>query len=769
VSGAVAIALSGAFFVKYAIDHDLLGPAARVSLGVALGFALAAGGEWLRRRPLSRTIAAVRPDYVPPALTSSGLFMMFVSVYASYSVYALLNPLVAFAFLALVAVFGIGLSLWQGPFVALLGLLGAFVAPALVATPHPSVWGLFGYLLVIEIACLGVVRYRAWWWLAFAALAGVATWPLLWQMGGHFHIADALPVGLYLTLSAASFFVLPAGLDPTLPRERFGEEMAHLALPEKAVLIAGAVIAFDFFLLVGSAAHSETALALFGIAIVLYLAAGWRRPSVEALAIVAGAAALAVIASMQVPLAAPPPPVPPMYPALLAAEHVALATASFSYGALFAIGGFAFLWGGRRPGIWAGVSAAMPVLLLVVAYWRFDDFAVSPQWAVGALALALVELFAVERVARHRGARGLDVSLGMYAAGVVALISLAATMMLREAWLTVALSLQLPAVAFIRRRVPVRALDAIAFAIAATVLVRLVFNYNVLGYPYGEDYLVTWIAYGYGIPAVAFFVASRLYREAKVDALQILLEAGALAFAVLFFSLQLRYYITGSIETFHYSLIEQSAQSIVWLVIGGGLAAIAEKSVVARIGARILLGGAAGQIFFLQLLISNPLWSDEAIVGPPFFDSLLLAYAIPAVFCFWLASDVRKRAGAPIVHAAGGAGFVLLLVYISLEVRRFFHGALLASPGFADAEMYSYSIAWLAYAAVLLGIGMFLRQSTIRYAALAMLALTSGKVFLFDMSGLTGLYRATSFLGLGLSLVAIGFLYQRFVVARPPP
>lgn len=50
-----------------------------------------------------------------------------------------------------------------------------------------------------------------------------------------------------------------------------------------------------------------------------------------------------------------------------------------------------------------------------------------------------------------------------------------------------------------------------------------------------------------------------------------------------------------------------------------------------------------------------------------------------------------------------------------------------------------------------------------RYAGLAFLMIVALKVFLVDMSDLTGLYRVASFLGLGLSLVGIGHLYQRFV------
>ncbi len=45
--------------------------------------------------------------------------------------------------------------------------------------------------------------------------------------------------------------------------------------------------------------------------------------------------------------------------------------------------------------------------------------------------------------------------------------------------------------------------------------------------------------------------------------------------------------------------------------------------------------------------------------------------------------------------------------------------------------------------------------------------MTVAKVFLIDMSELTGLYRVASFMGLGLILVGIGYLYQRFVFPMP--
>jgi uncharacterized membrane protein len=102
-------------------------------------------------------------------------------------------------------------------------------------------------------------------------------------------------------------------------------------------------------------------------------------------------------------------------------------------------------------------------------------------------------------------------------------------------------------------------------------------------------------------------------------------------------------------------------------------------------------------------------------------------------------------------------------------VRRSFQGPLLTlDRETGSGEWYCYSAAWLAYAGVLLALGIWSRSRTLRYASLAVLLIAVGKVFLADMAGLTGLYRAASFAGLGLCLIAVGYLYQRFVFPMPP-
>jgi uncharacterized membrane protein len=72
---------------------------------------------------------------------------------------------------------------------------------------------------------------------------------------------------------------------------------------------------------------------------------------------------------------------------------------------------------------------------------------------------------------------------------------------------------------------------------------------------------------------------------------------------------------------------------------------------------------------------------------------------------------------------------------------------------------------------VLLVIGLVVSSQRARLASAVVIGLTVLKAFLIDMSNLTGVWRALSFMGLGLVLVAIGYLYQRILFRRPaqPP
>jgi len=57
--------------------------------------------------------------------------------------------------------------------------------------------------------------------------------------------------------------------------------------------------------------------------------------------------------------------------------------------------------------------------------------------------------------------------------------------------------------------------------------------------------------------------------------------------------------------------------------------------------------------------------------------------------------------------------------------------------------------------------GFWRRSAFVRWQALVLIALTIGKVFIFDVSELDRGYRIVSFIVLGVLLLAISFVYQR--------
>jgi uncharacterized membrane protein len=289
---------------------------------------------------------------------------------------------------------------------------------------------------------------------------------------------------------------------------------------------------------------------------------------------------------------------------------------------------------------------------------------------------------------------------------------------------------------------------------------------------YGGDGPVSWVVYGYGLPAVSFLLAVHRFGDPKRDPLAALCQAGGLAFAFLTVALQLRDWTAGALVGPRYGLFDQAVQSVWWLIAAATLLRreVAERSPVALYGGRALLGLAVLQIGLGHLLAENPLLVRHAVGEVPLLNLLGLGYLVPALLFLAIARSGRielpdwARQG-----LRAGAG-VLIFVYLSLEVRRAFWGEVITTSWDRianDAEVYAYSAVWILYALALLAVGVLRDARVPRYASLAVLGIAVAKVFLYDMSDLTGLYRVASFLGLGLVLIGIGYVYQRFVF-RPP-
>lgn len=134
--------------------------------------------------------------------------------------------------------------------------------------------------------------------------------------------------------------------------------------------------------------------------------------------------------------------------------------------------------------------------------------------------------------------------------------------------------------------------------------------------------------------------------------------------------------------------------------------------------------------------MANPAVTDDWAGQWPLLDWLLPAYVMPAVLAVLAIrhpATAEPKALRPVLacHALF-AGFV----WITLEIRHLFH---LEAMGFdtvpvEDAELWSG--AWLAYGAVVMPVGIGMREQKLRLAALAVVGLVVAKVFLVDVGGL---------------------------------
>jgi uncharacterized membrane protein len=166
-------------------------------------------------------------------------------------------------------------------------------------------------------------------------------------------------------------------------------------------------------------------------------------------------------------------------------------------------------------------------------------------------------------------------------------------------------------------------------------------------------------------------------------------------------------------------------------------------------------------------LVDNPWLNGDAVNGPAGFSSLIPAYLLPGIAAAVLARAARPHRPEWYVTGIAALALSLIFAYVTLEVRHLFHGPQLDRWPTSGAEQWAYSVSWLALGLLFLAYGIVRGSIEARLASAMLVLLSVGKVFLFDLSGLTGLWRALSMIVLGLVLMGIGLVYQKIVFARP--
>jgi len=669
--GGIALALGGLFLIRYTIEAGIFGPGVRLTMAGILGLVLIAGAEFIRRTGFRVPVQGAASAYIPAILTAAGAFILFGTVYAAHGIYGFIGPALAFTLFGAIGVATIAVSLVHGLALAGIGLVGAMVTPALVASQAPNPWALFGYLAVMLAATAAIARIRDWRALVAAAFVGTGIWTIL-------YMTDAPDVNLaaVLFISLATLAVLAlvwlARRDEAGP----GFDWPSLAPGFFVALTALGLTVDPVFARAGDAFHGAVLLAAL-VAVALY------RPRALPLVFAAGLATVLIYLSII-------PPATIGADALdvgLGAEPLATSdTLTFRLGIalalIFIAAGF---WAARhfaatapvRAASWAAWGVIAPLVVLTALWLTFGDIDRDFGYALPALLLVLVLAAGGDWIARAEEAPlsgGPAVSFALAGAGVAGLLML--HMAFGSGWTTVLLGAAaiVPALATRWRSYPV--LGWIAVGAAVAVLGRVAFDPTIVGAAVlSKTPVFNWMLPGYGLPALAFGFAAWQLARTTDGRPRLAMEAASALFGLLGVAMLVRHAMHGGvIDTGPVTLAEQAIYTLIALGAGAILVAIDMRSPssVLRYGSMAAGVVSAGLIVIQHFLVLNPLVTDESTGTIPFFNLLFLAYLLPAVAAGALALYVRDKRPRWYAAMLALVAALLAFAYATLSVRRLF-------------------------------------------------------------------------------------------------
>lgn len=766
VISAVSLGLAGIFLVQYGIERGLISPTMRVLAALAFGAALVGVAERIRRASGDGPDSATA--YLPSVFASAGVTILFAAVLAARGLYGLIGAEIAFGGLVAVSGLAVGLGWVYGPFLAAAGLTGAAAAPFLVGGAPGSAMPFYAFYGLLAATGLAIDALRRWGWVSALALglAYAFGYAVLGQGGeavGFVALLAWLPLA---AIALPRLELWPTHPGPTVTEAATGRSGDLRPVPP--VWIAAAAMAASSLLLLaelprsGAAAEALAFAALAGLAAVTAVWAH-RAEGLADLAAVPAAAFLAAIVGQAMnfgdlyrdhalylpgadPEAAPPGTVSLLF-GLAAAVSAAAAWRSFR-------GPLAAVWA-------AGAAAFAPAAAIALElFWQPAAKIGAWPWAGHVMALAAAATFLSERFARADGA---DRRRAAYAAlAALTLIALALFVLLSGEALTVALAALIAAAAALDRRFGLPEMGLFLLAGMVTLGWRLVIDPGFVAYAEDRTLGAALLAFGASLAGLG---AARAILPGERPDTGALLEAALWSVGAAFATVLIWRGVSALGPGDDFVFPGLALMGLSWLA-----TALAQLWRAERTGRLLWLGRILAAIFglmaglaFLGVLIANPTtFLGSTPRGTPPADTLTVTYLLPAAAFALVARHARWLSWR--IAFAWAAG-VFAAAWVALEIRWFWRGAEIDGWGFTQPELYSYTVALLMAGAGLLYQALARRSRLLRRLAMTVIAITVAKVFLVDVSGLTGLLRVFSFLALGLALAGLAWL-NRWAAGR---
>jgi uncharacterized membrane protein len=214
--------------------------------------------------------------------------------------------------------------------------------------------------------------------------------------------------------------------------------------------------------------------------------------------------------------------------------------------------------------------------------------------------------------------------------------------------------------------------------------------------------------------------------------------------------------------------------TIAWAVEGLAIlwAALEIRSVRLRVHAFALFA-----LAFVKFLFWDTPYGYRPAFTPVFnryfLSSLvMIACFLDAVYLYHRANQRKLIDGRVTKIVIGLCAALAFWLLISIETQTFFVARAVAQKTAEDAEHQQWlgqmalSVLWAAYAAALAALGFVRRIASVRWAALALFALTVIKAMLVDIAQLQQIYRIIVFFVLGILLLLLAWGYHRAFHSR---
>jgi uncharacterized membrane protein len=152
--GVLILVVGVGFFLKYSMDHGLLGPTARVAVSAIAGLGMLVAGTQLLGR---------KYHVLGQGLLGGGLATLYFSVYAAANLYHLIGQFPAALLMGVVTILAGGIAVrFDSILVAVLGIIGGYGTPVVLAAGAVNFPALYGYMLLLGIGVLCICYWKNW-------------------------------------------------------------------------------------------------------------------------------------------------------------------------------------------------------------------------------------------------------------------------------------------------------------------------------------------------------------------------------------------------------------------------------------------------------------------------------------------------------------------------------------------------------------------------------------------------------------------------------